>query len=196
MHFFWPLTERKHQTRPLLALKPWCLTAAPMFDFLPAFYFGICLSMTLILAALLSSAATVWESRCLTAMVRTGRDWLGGAVCNLGPVRFKCGAGGWGLGCVCPGACTPGEGRSVASPCAARGHVCKRHDPAELFQLRTASFCAWFLLPRPCVCSFQRRVKGRCLSAKATAVTMIPSVLFFLTKSTHGLCGEALAVRF
>ncbi|NXL42860.1 TSN32 protein, partial [Podilymbus podiceps] len=41
-----------------------------------AFYFGICLSMTLILAALLSSAATVRESQCLTAMVRIGRDWL------------------------------------------------------------------------------------------------------------------------
>uniref|UniRef100_A0A8U8CHW1 Uncharacterized protein n=1 Tax=Geospiza parvula TaxID=87175 RepID=A0A8U8CHW1_GEOPR len=35
-----------------------------------AFYFGICLSMTLILAALLSSAATVRESQCLTAMRR------------------------------------------------------------------------------------------------------------------------------
>ncbi|XP_015487686.1 tetraspanin-32 isoform X5 [Parus major] len=34
-----------------------------------AFYFGICLSMMLILAALLSSAATVRESQCLTAMV-------------------------------------------------------------------------------------------------------------------------------
>ncbi|XP_054246356.1 tetraspanin-32 isoform X2 [Indicator indicator] len=33
-----------------------------------AFYLGICLSMTLILAALLSSAATVRESQCLTAM--------------------------------------------------------------------------------------------------------------------------------
>ncbi|NXP15922.1 TSN32 protein, partial [Thinocorus orbignyianus] len=33
-----------------------------------AFYFGICLSMTLILAALLSSAATVRESQCLSAM--------------------------------------------------------------------------------------------------------------------------------
>uniref|UniRef100_A0A8C3KDN1 Tetraspanin 32 n=1 Tax=Calidris pygmaea TaxID=425635 RepID=A0A8C3KDN1_9CHAR len=33
-----------------------------------AFYFGICLSMTLILAALLSSAATVRESQRLTAM--------------------------------------------------------------------------------------------------------------------------------
>ncbi|KAM6393670.1 tetraspanin-32 isoform 4-T4 [Pluvialis apricaria] len=33
-----------------------------------AFYFGICLSMTLILAALLSAAATVRESQCLTAM--------------------------------------------------------------------------------------------------------------------------------
>ncbi|NXY15603.1 TSN32 protein, partial [Atrichornis clamosus] len=33
-----------------------------------AFYFGICLSMTLTLAALLSSAATVRESQCLTAM--------------------------------------------------------------------------------------------------------------------------------
>ncbi|XP_066176979.1 tetraspanin-32 [Sylvia atricapilla] len=33
-----------------------------------AFYFGICLSMTLILAALLSSAATVRESQCLAAM--------------------------------------------------------------------------------------------------------------------------------
>ncbi|XP_010002176.1 PREDICTED: tetraspanin-32 [Chaetura pelagica] len=32
------------------------------------FYSGICLSMTLILAALLSSAATVRESQCLTAM--------------------------------------------------------------------------------------------------------------------------------
>lgn len=35
-----------------------------------AFYIGICLSMTLILAALLSSAATVRESQCLTATVR------------------------------------------------------------------------------------------------------------------------------
>eukprot|EP00075_Anas_platyrhynchos_P007779 XP_021128274.1 tetraspanin-32 isoform X3 [Anas platyrhynchos] len=34
-----------------------------------AFYVGICLSMTLILAALLSSAATVRESQCLTATV-------------------------------------------------------------------------------------------------------------------------------
>ncbi|NWI85949.1 TSN32 protein, partial [Pitta sordida] len=33
-----------------------------------AFYLGICLSMTLILAALLSSAATVRESQCLSAM--------------------------------------------------------------------------------------------------------------------------------
>ncbi|NWU91405.1 TSN32 protein, partial [Upupa epops] len=33
-----------------------------------AFYFGICLSMTLILAALLSSIATVRESQCLTAV--------------------------------------------------------------------------------------------------------------------------------
>ncbi|NXY68418.1 TSN32 protein, partial [Glareola pratincola] len=33
-----------------------------------AFYFGICLSMTLVLAALLSSAATVRESQLLTAM--------------------------------------------------------------------------------------------------------------------------------
>ncbi|NXR00697.1 TSN32 protein, partial [Sagittarius serpentarius] len=33
-----------------------------------AFYFGIGLSMTLVLAALLSSAATVRESQCLTAM--------------------------------------------------------------------------------------------------------------------------------
>ncbi|XP_061856277.1 tetraspanin-32 isoform X4 [Colius striatus] len=33
-----------------------------------AFYFGICLSMALILAALLSSAAMVRESQCLTAM--------------------------------------------------------------------------------------------------------------------------------
>uniref|UniRef100_A0A8B9ZD77 Uncharacterized protein n=1 Tax=Buteo japonicus TaxID=224669 RepID=A0A8B9ZD77_9AVES len=58
-----------------------------------AFYFGICLSMTLILAALLSSAATVRESQCLTAMVRIGRAWLGGAFCNLGLVPLKCGAG-------------------------------------------------------------------------------------------------------
>uniref|UniRef100_A0A8C3P041 Uncharacterized protein n=1 Tax=Cyanoderma ruficeps TaxID=181631 RepID=A0A8C3P041_9PASS len=51
-----------------------------------AFYFGICLSMTLILAALLSSAATVRESQCLTAMVRihTCREHLGGAFAHLG----------------------------------------------------------------------------------------------------------------
>ncbi|KAL2303521.1 hypothetical protein Nmel_008792 [Mimus melanotis] len=51
-----------------------------------AFYFGICLSMTLILAALLSSAATVRESQCLTAMVgiHTRRDWLGGVFGHLG----------------------------------------------------------------------------------------------------------------
>uniref|UniRef100_A0A8D0ELS0 Tetraspanin 32 n=1 Tax=Strix occidentalis caurina TaxID=311401 RepID=A0A8D0ELS0_STROC len=59
-----------------------------------AFYFGICLSMTLILAALLSSAATVRESPCLTAVVRMGRDRPGGAFCDLGLVPFKCGAGG------------------------------------------------------------------------------------------------------
>ncbi|RMC00190.1 hypothetical protein DUI87_22792 [Hirundo rustica rustica] len=51
-----------------------------------AFYFGICLSMTLILAALLSSAATVRESQCLTAMVRihTCRDWLEGLLFTWG----------------------------------------------------------------------------------------------------------------
>uniref|UniRef100_A0A803XU14 Uncharacterized protein n=1 Tax=Meleagris gallopavo TaxID=9103 RepID=A0A803XU14_MELGA len=38
---------------------------------LPAFYVGVFLSMTLILAALLSAVATVRESRCLTATVRT-----------------------------------------------------------------------------------------------------------------------------
>ncbi|KFR11285.1 Tetraspanin-32, partial [Opisthocomus hoazin] len=47
-----------------------------------AFYFGICLSMTLILAALLSSAATVRESRCLTAM---GFFWFALAFCGLIP---------------------------------------------------------------------------------------------------------------
>ncbi|KAJ7398180.1 tetraspanin-32-like [Pitangus sulphuratus] len=51
-----------------------------------AFYFGICLSMTLILAALLSSAATVRESQCLTAMVRIQRDWMGGDLCHPGLV--------------------------------------------------------------------------------------------------------------
>lgn len=90
----------------------------------------------------------------------------------------------------------PGEGCPVAPPCAARGYFCKRHDLAELFQLRIASFCTLFLLPRSCVCSFQSRVKGRCLSAKAIAVMRMPRVFFFLTKSTHGFCGEALAVRF
>lgn len=132
---FWPLSGQKHQARPPLALKSWCLTAAPMSNFLPAFYFGICLSMTLILAALLSSAATVRESQCLTAMVRIGRDWLGGAFCNLGLVPLKCGAGS--CFALCLGACTPGEGCPVARPCAARGHFCKRHDPADLLQLRS-----------------------------------------------------------
>ena len=91
--------------------------------------------MTLILAALLSSAATVRESQCLTAMVRIGRDWLGGAFCNLGLVPLKCGAGS--CFALCLGACTPGEGCPVARPCAARGHFCKRHDPADLLQLRS-----------------------------------------------------------
>lgn len=133
--------------------------------------------MTLILAALLSSAATVQESQCLTAMVRIGRDCLGGTLCNLGLITLKCGAGG--CFALCPGVCMPGEGRPVVPSCAARGHFCKRHDLAELFQLRTASFCTLFLLPRCCVCSFQSGVKGRCLSAKAIAVMTIPSVFFF-----------------
>ncbi|KAM9372875.1 tetraspanin-32 [Phaethornis superciliosus] len=47
-----------------------------------AFYFGICLSMTLILAALLSSAATVRESRRLTA---TGFFCFALAFCGLIP---------------------------------------------------------------------------------------------------------------
>ncbi|XP_053802824.1 tetraspanin-32 isoform X3 [Vidua chalybeata] len=47
-----------------------------------AFYFGICLSMTLILAALLSSAATVQESQCLTA---TGFFCFALAFCGLIP---------------------------------------------------------------------------------------------------------------
>lgn len=147
-----------------------------MSDFLPAFYFGICLSMTLILAALLSSAATVRESQCLTAVVRIGRAWLGGAFCNLGLVPLKCGAGG--RFALCPGACTPGEGCPVAPHCVARGHFCKRHDPADLLQLRTASFCTLFLLSGCCVHCFRSGVRGRCLSAKAIAVMTIPSVFF------------------
>ncbi|XP_071894631.1 tetraspanin-32 [Anas platyrhynchos] len=47
-----------------------------------AFYVGICLSMTLILAALLSSAATVRESQCLTA---TGFFCFALAFCGLIP---------------------------------------------------------------------------------------------------------------
>lgn len=192
-HFtFWPLSGQKYQTRPLLALKSWCLTTAPMSNFLPAFYFGICLSMTLILAALLSSAATVRESQCLTAMVRIWRDCLGGAFWNLGLIPLKCGAGAWFA--FYPGACTPGEGHPVAERRAAKGHFCNRHDSADLLQLRIASFCALFLLPRSCVCSFWSRVKGRCLSAETIAAMTIPSI-FFLTWPTHGLCGETL-VRF
>ncbi|NXX78690.1 TSN32 protein, partial [Urocolius indicus] len=47
-----------------------------------AFYFGICLSMALILAALLSSAAMVRESQCLTA---TGFFCFALAFCGLIP---------------------------------------------------------------------------------------------------------------
>uniref|UniRef100_A0A8C0UF68 Tetraspanin 32 n=1 Tax=Cyanistes caeruleus TaxID=156563 RepID=A0A8C0UF68_CYACU len=91
-----------------------------------AFYFGISLSMTLILAALLSSAATVRESQCLTAMVRTHtcRDWLGGAFCHRGwpPQRAVQRVGS---AAVLPplwlGECTPGEGGPVVPLCAARG---------------------------------------------------------------------------
>lgn len=77
MHFLAPLWVKASDQA---SVSPWCLTAAPLSDFLPAFYFGICLSMTLILAALLSSAATVRESQCLTAMVRIRRGWLGGTL--------------------------------------------------------------------------------------------------------------------
>uniref|UniRef100_A0A8D2NG09 Uncharacterized protein n=1 Tax=Zonotrichia albicollis TaxID=44394 RepID=A0A8D2NG09_ZONAL len=90
-----------------------------------AFYFGICLSMTLILAALLSSAATVRESRCLTAMVRihTCRDGLGEAFCHLGLAPYTSSAGV----CIalCPGEFMPGEGGPVVPLCAARGHFLK-----------------------------------------------------------------------
>ncbi|XP_069713975.1 tetraspanin-32 isoform X4 [Phaenicophaeus curvirostris] len=50
-----------------------------------AFYFGICLSMTLILAALLSCAATVRESQCLIAM---GFFCFALAFCGLIPAAF------------------------------------------------------------------------------------------------------------
>lgn len=74
--------------------------------------------MTLILAALLSSAATVRESQCLTAMVRTHtrRDCLGGACGHLGPTPVPCGVA------LCLGQCWPGEGGPVVPLCAARGH--------------------------------------------------------------------------
>lgn len=118
MHFLAPPDES-------IRLGFWHLTTTPMSDFLPAFYFGICLSMTLILAALLSSAATVRESQCLTAMVRihSHRDWLGGAFCHLGLAPLTCGAGS----CValCLEARMPGEGGPVVPPCAARRHFCR-----------------------------------------------------------------------
>ncbi|XP_068800924.1 tetraspanin-32 isoform X2 [Struthio camelus] len=59
--------------------------AAPVSDFLPAFYIGICLSMVLILAALLSSVATVRESEHLTAM---GFFCFALAFCGLIPAAF------------------------------------------------------------------------------------------------------------
>lgn len=118
MHFLVPLLV-KHQTRPLAS-------DHNSHVCLPAFYFGICLSMTLILAALLSSAATVRESQCLTAMVRihTCRDWLGAAFCHLGLAPLASSAGV----CIalCPAECMPGEGGPVVPLCAARGHFLKR----------------------------------------------------------------------
>ncbi|XP_021258791.1 tetraspanin-32 isoform X2 [Numida meleagris] len=50
-----------------------------------AFYVGVCLSMTLILAALLSAVATVRESRCLTA---TAFFCFALAFCGLIPAAF------------------------------------------------------------------------------------------------------------
>lgn len=111
--------------------------------------------MTLILAALLSSVATVRESQCLTAMVRihTCGDWLGGASGHLELAPLMCGAGD----CValCLGECTPGQGSPVVSTLYCKETFLKKRDLAELFGLRIASFCAWFLLPRSCVCSSQ-----------------------------------------
>lgn len=60
-----------------------------MSGFLPAFYVGICLSMTLILAALLSSAATVRESQCLTATVRIPPEGLAGSGWRAGTRIFN-----------------------------------------------------------------------------------------------------------
>uniref|UniRef100_A0A8V1A5S2 Tetraspanin 32 n=1 Tax=Gallus gallus TaxID=9031 RepID=A0A8V1A5S2_CHICK len=64
----WGLTDRSRTIpvpqRALFIPPP---PNSPFSVFLPAFYAGVFLSMTLILAALLSAAATVRESRCLTA---------------------------------------------------------------------------------------------------------------------------------
>nr|XP_005314743.2 tetraspanin-32-like [Chrysemys picta bellii] len=52
-----------------------------------AFYSGICLSMILVLAALLSTVATVRESVCLMAMVSVcleGHGWAGNSFSKLG----------------------------------------------------------------------------------------------------------------
>lgn len=54
-----------------------------MCVFPPAFYSGICLTMILVLAALLSTVATVRESVCLMAMVSVwldGHGWAGNSV--------------------------------------------------------------------------------------------------------------------
>lgn len=78
-----------------------------MSGFLPAFYVGICLSMTLIVAALLSLAAMVRESQCLTATVRI-------------PSVGRLGAGG--VQAITPSTCCmhAGVGHPLTPLCAAR----------------------------------------------------------------------------
>lgn len=159
-----------------------------MTVFLPAFYFGICLSMTLILAALLSSAAMVRESQCLTAMVRihTCRDWLGVAFCHLGLALLMCSAGV----CValCPGECTPGEGGPVVSPCAARRQFLKTITLQSSLGSGLHHSVPSFVCQGPVYAAF----RGKVFICQATMVMTILRVFFFSSSSQHLVCVKKL----
>lgn len=97
----------------------------------------------------------------------------------------------WGLCCFMPGRMHTWARKSCCSTLCCKKTFLKKRDLAELFGLRIASFCAWSLLPRSCVCSSQG--EGVYLPSNYRDDNS-QGIFFLLIKSTHGLCGETLAV--
>lgn len=80
----------------------------------------------------------------------------------------------------CQGACTPGEGHPIAPPSTARAHFCKSHD---LFQLRIASFCYLFILPRCLYAAFRAGPKAGASLPKQLQWWWFP--LYFLSQQVN-----------